>query len=133
MWFNRSPVDLFIAGIWKPPMAHNTDMATAFSIVCRSCAENAFVPGTTDIGLDNDLLQLCSRRVVLEGFSQINNPNKGLGVIHHGAVSNCTSLYCGAHVASRKESTNDCVKILLLAWSGDSSESQISLIRTKFL
>ena len=35
-------------------------------------------------------------------------------------------------MASRKESTIDCVKILLLALSGASIESQISLNRTKF-
>jgi len=125
-------VDSLGIGVWKPPMTHNTDMATAMSIVRRTCAEIAFVPGTTDIGLDDDLLRLRSRRVVLEGYSQINNPNKGLGVVHHGAVSNCTSLYCGGHVASRKESTIDCVKILLLALSGASIESQIYLNRTKF-
>jgi len=125
-------VDSLGVGVWKPPMTHNTDMATAMSIVRRTCAEIAFVPGTTDIGLDDDLLRLRSRRVVLEGYSQINNPNKGLGVVHHGAVSNCTSLYCGGHVASRKESTIDCVKILLLALSGASIESQIYLNRTKF-
>jgi SAP domain len=124
--------DFLGVGVWKPPMAHNADMATAMAILRRSCAEIAFVPGTTDIGLDDDLLRLRSRRVVLEGYSQINNPNKGLGVIHHGAVSNCTSLYCGGHVASRRESTIDCVKILLLALSGASIESQISLNRTKF-
>ena len=68
----------------------------------------------------------------MEGYySQVNNPNKGLGVIHHGAVSNCTSLYCSGHVASTKESTIDCVNILLLALSGASIESQISLNRTK--
>ena len=119
-------------GVWKPPMSHNTEMAHAMEILRRSCAEIAFIPGTTDIGLDDDLLRLRSRRVVLEGYSQINNPNKGLGVIHHGAVSNCTSLYCGGHVASRRESTINCVKILLLALSGALIESQISLNRTKF-
>ena len=55
-----------------------------------------------------------------------------MGVIHHGAVSNFTSLYCGGHVASRKESTIDCVKILLFALSGALIESQISLNRTNF-
>jgi hypothetical protein len=114
-------------------MTHNTDMATAMSIVCISCAEIAFACGTIEIGLDDDLLRLRSRRVVLEGYSQINNPNKGLGVIHHCAVSNCTSLYCGGHVASRKESTIDCVEIILLALSGAVIESQISLNRTKFV
>jgi hypothetical protein len=86
-------------------MSHNTHMATAMMILRRSCSEIGFVSGVTDIGLDDNFLRLRSRKVVLEGYSQINNPNKGLGVIHHGAVSNCTSLYCGGHVASRKEST----------------------------
>ena len=80
-------------GEWTPPMSHNTHMATAMMIVCRSCAEIGFISGVTDVGLDGDLLRLRSRKMVLEGYSQINNPNKGLGVIHHGAVSNCTSLY----------------------------------------
>ena len=108
-------------------------MTTAMMIIHQSCAKIVFiVSGLTDVGLDNDLLRLCSKKVVLEGYSQVNNPNKGLGVIHHGAVSNCTSLYCGGHVASRKESTLDCVKINLLALSaGASIESQISLNRTK--
>ncbi len=79
------------------------------SIFCWSCAEIAFVPGTTEFGLDDDLLWLRSRRVVLEGNSWINNLNKGLGVIHHGAVSKCPTLYCGGHVAPRKESTIDFV------------------------
>jgi hypothetical protein len=67
-------------------MSHNRELAGAMALVRRICAEVAFVPGTTDIGLDDDLLRLRSRKVVLEGYSQINNPNKGLGVIHHGAV-----------------------------------------------
>ena len=119
-------------GVSQPPMTHNRELATAMALVRQICAEMAFIPGTTDIGLDDDLLRLRSRKVVLEGFSQINNPNKGLGVIHHGAVSNCTSLYCGGHVASRNESTIDCVKILLLSLSGHSIESQIRLNRTTF-
>lgn len=90
-------------------MSHNTHMATATMIIRRSCSDIGFISGVTDIGLDDDLLRLCSRKVVLEGYSQINNPNKGLGVIHHGAVSNCTPLYCGGHFASRKESTLDCI------------------------
>ncbi len=112
------------------PLCHTTQkwLAHAMEILRRSCAEIAFIQGTTDIGLDDNLLRLRStgRRVVPEGYSQINNPNKGLGVIHHGAVSNCTSLYCGGHVASRRESTINCVKILLLALSGASIESQTS-------
>ncbi len=68
-------------------MSHNTEMAHAMEILRRSCAEIAFIPGTTDIGLDDDLLRLQSRRVVLEGYSQINNPNKGLSpTVHHCTV-----------------------------------------------
>ena len=112
---------------------HNRELATAMAILQRTCAKAAFIPGTTDIGIDDDLLRLRSRNVVVEGYSQINNPDKGMGVIHYGAVSSCTSVYCGGHVASRKESTIDCVEILLLALSGALIESQISLNRTKIL
>ena len=73
-------------------MTHNRELATAMALVHRISADLTFIPGTTDIGLDDDLLRFRSRKVVLEGFSHINNPNKGMGVIHHGAVSNCTSL-----------------------------------------
>jgi hypothetical protein len=118
-------------GIWQPPMSHNRELATAMAILRRTCAKVAFIPGATDIGLDDNLLRLLSRNLVVEGYWHINNPNKGMGAIHHDAVSKCTSLYCGGHVASMKESTIDCVKILLLALSGALIESQISLNRTK--
>jgi hypothetical protein len=68
----------------------------------------------------------------LYGFSQINNPCKGLGVIHHGAVSVVTGLYIGGHVAARGESTLDCVKILQRSMTGVSSESQIRLDNNTF-
>jgi hypothetical protein len=56
-------------------------------------ADRAFwICGTTDIVLNNDLLQLCSRSIVLKEYSQINNTIKGLVVIYHHAVFNCTSL-----------------------------------------
>jgi hypothetical protein len=112
-------------------MSHNRELATAMAILRRTCAKVAFIPGATDIGLDDNLLRLLSRNLVVEGYWHINNPNKGMGAIHHDAVSKCTSLYCGGHVASMKESTIDCVKILLLALSGALIESQISLNRTK--
>ena len=43
-----------------------------------------------------------------------------------------TYCYCGGHVASRKGSTIDCVKILLRSLSGASVESLISLRQSKF-
>jgi hypothetical protein len=114
-------------------MSHNRELATAMALVCQTCAKVAFIlPGTTDIGLDDDLLCLRSRKVALKGNSQSNNPSVGWGVIDNGAVLNCTSFYCGGHVASCNESTLDCVKILLLSLSGASIESQIGLNRTKF-
>jgi hypothetical protein len=88
-------------------MAHNRELATAMEVVRLP-------------------------KVVLEGYSHTNNPNKGLGVIHHGAVSNCTALYCGGHVASRKETTIECVKIVLMSLTGASIESQINLNGTTF-
>jgi hypothetical protein len=46
-------------GIWQPPMSqHNRELATAMAILQRTCAEVAFIPGTTDIGLDDNLLRL---------------------------------------------------------------------------
>jgi hypothetical protein len=81
----------------------------------------------SQVGLDNDLLRMRSKMVVDHGFSQINNPCKGLGVIHHGAVSVTTGLYIVGHVAARGESNLDCVKILQQSMTGCSSESQIRL------
>ena len=98
---------------WTPPMQHDREMAAAMKVVRRTGAEMACVPGVTQVGLDDDLLRMRSKMVVDHGFSQINNPCKGLGVIHHGAVSVSTGLFIGGHVAARGESTLDCVKILL--------------------
>ncbi len=53
-------------GIWKLSMSNNLELATAMALVWQICAEVAFIPGTTDIGLDDDLLRLRSRKVVLK-------------------------------------------------------------------
>ena len=110
---------------WNPPMQHDREIAAAMDIVRTTGAEIAFVKGVTHVGLDDDLLRMRSKRVINHGFSQINNPCNGLGVIHHGAVSVVTGLYIGGHVAARGESTLDCVKILQRSMTGVSSESQI--------
>jgi hypothetical protein len=81
------------ASTWTPPMQHDREMAAAMDVVCTTGADElAFVAGTSQIGLDDDLLRMRSKRVISHGFSQINNPCKGLGVIHHGAVSVVTGL-----------------------------------------
>ena len=51
-------LDSLSHGIWQPPMSHNRELAFAMAIVRRTCAELAFILGTTDIGLDDDLLQI---------------------------------------------------------------------------
>lgn len=120
------------AGLWLPPMTHNSQVASGMEQVRKICSHLAFIPGVSNIGLDDDLLRLRSHRVVEEGYSQINNPNKGLGVIHHGAVSNTTSLYLAGHVASRAEATIDCVKIIMRSLSGASVESHIRFPNNSF-
>ena len=57
-------------------MAHNRELATAMELVRRTNAEIAFVAGVTDIGLDDDLLRLRSRQVVLEGYSHNKQPKQ---------------------------------------------------------
>ena len=108
-------------------MQHDREMAAAMDIVRTTGAELAFVSGVSQIALDDDLLRMRSKRVIDHGYSQINNPCKGLGVMHHAAVSVVTGLYIGGHVAARGESTLDCVKILQRSMAGVSSESQIRL------
>jgi hypothetical protein len=81
---------------WTPPMQHDREMAAAMDIVRTTGAELAFVSGVSQIALDDDLLRMRSKRVIDHGYSQINNPCKGLGVIHHAAVSVVTGLYIGA-------------------------------------
>ena len=118
---------------WNPPKAHDRDIASAMDVVRRTCAEIAFVSGVTRVGLDDDLLRMRSKRAVAAGFQHTNNPAKGLGVIHHGAVSCVTGLYLGGHVASKGESTLDCVKIVQRSLCGASVESQINLNGNLFL
>ena len=118
---------------WTPPRSHDREMAAVMDIVRTTGAELAFVSGVSQIALDDDLLRMQSKGVIEHGFLQINNPCKGLGVIHHAAVSVVTGLYIGGHVAVRGESTLDCVKILLQrSMAGVSSESQIKLSGNTF-
>jgi hypothetical protein len=101
-------------------------------IVRTTGSELAFIPGVTKVALDDNLLRMRSKKVLAAGYNINNNPTKGLGVIHHGAVSVRTGLYIGGHVAALKESTLDCVKILQRSMTGVSSESQIRLVGTTF-
>ena len=105
-------------GNWNPPMNHDRALAEVMEHVRRKCSDICFVPRTTIPSLDDDLLRLRSTRASQFGLQHTNNPKKGLGVVHHGMVSICTGLYLGGHIASRGESNQDCVQILLRSLSG---------------
>jgi hypothetical protein len=111
-------------GNWRPPMKHDRNLASALECVRKICAELCFVPCVSILSIDDDLLRLRSQLVHDFGLQHTNNPAKGLGVVHHGIVSICTGLYLGGHIASRGESTQECVQILLRSLSGASVDSK---------
>jgi len=105
-------------GNWNPPYEHERTLASMMEQVRVLCSEIAFVKEKSILSMDDDLLRLRSHLVQSTGLSHANNPAKGLGVVHHGIVSATTDLYLGGHIASRGESTEDCVKILLRSLCG---------------
>jgi hypothetical protein len=112
------------SGNWMPPMEHDRHLAGVLEHVRRTSANIGFVPRVTIPSIDDDLLRLRSTKVSLFGLQHTNNPKKGLGVVHHGIVSICTGLCLGGHIASRGESTKDCIQILLQSLSGASVDSR---------
>jgi hypothetical protein len=112
---------------WSEPLKHDRDLAGAMQLARTICAAISYVQKVSVLSMDDDLLRLRSRLVESFGFAQINNPNKGLGTVHHGIVSICTGLFCCGHVGSRGESVLECVQILLLALSGSSILSQAKI------
>jgi hypothetical protein len=61
------------------------------------------------IALDDDLWRHRSKKIIEDGVMQINNPAKGMGIVHHASVSVCTGLYCGGYVQQRDDTTEQCV------------------------
>jgi hypothetical protein len=112
---------------WKVVNSANRNMEKALECFRTEVASIAFVAMVTWFGLDDDLLRLRSFKMMEAGFSQINNPVKGLGAIHHGCVSLITCLYLAGHIQHSNESTLDCVTILQRALSGASIERNIFL------
>lgn len=112
---------------WSEPLKHDRDLAGAMHLARTICSAISYVEKVSILSMDDDLLRLRSRLVESFGLSQINNPNKGLGTVHHGIVSLCTGLFCSGHVGSRGESVLECVQILLLALSGSSILSQAKI------
>ena len=67
-----------------------------------------YVPGSTILSLDDDLLRLSSRDVLaLTALAQTNNPKKGLGVVNNALCSALTSLFLVAHHSRPGETLTD--------------------------
>jgi hypothetical protein len=113
------------ARTWNEPYHNNKIIGDVLEIMRHRYSEIAFFDRHTRITIDDDLLRMRSRKVTEEGYSQINNPVKGLGVIHHGAVSVGTGIYLGGHIPKRGQSTLDCVKILMRGLCRASLDSDV--------
>jgi Transposase IS4 len=118
---------------WDIPFSPNKDLDDAMSTFRLATAKIAFIRGVSMAVIDDDLLRLRSRLIAMFGFTQINNPAKGLGIIHHGVVSVVTSLFLCGHLQRRNESTSDAVTALQQTLSGASVERLINLVGNHFL
>ena len=97
------------ATTWNPPIHRNNEIISLFEEYGKNCARKCFVSGVSMIALDDDLWRHRSKKIVVDDVMQINNPKKGMGVVHHAAVSVCTGLYCGGYVQHRGDTTANCV------------------------
>ena len=84
------------------------------------------------MALDDDLWRKRSKNVIADGVLQINNPKKGMGIVHHASVSVCTGLYCGGYIQHRGDDTNLCVENIQRILSHAISPSEINLNGTIF-
>lgn len=66
---------------WNAPYSINAEMQGIYAAFRNSFAEVAFLPGTTWVGLDDDLLRMRSRKVAESGYNHIHNPCKGMGIV----------------------------------------------------
>lgn len=118
---------------WDPPFTPNHDLELAMSNFRTMIARIGFIPAITMACIDDDLLRMRSRLVQLFGFTQINNPAKGMGIVQHAAVSVVTGLFLCSHVQRRNESTVDSVTVLQNTLSGATVERLINLTGNHFL
>jgi hypothetical protein len=114
-----------LATKWQAPLCPSRDLHRAVQHFRTSFSQIGFVPSVTWLTVDDDLLRLRSRRVGEAGFCQINNPAKGMGIVHHGAVSVVTRLYLAGHVQQRGQSTSDCVTMIQQALTNASCDNLI--------
>jgi hypothetical protein len=119
-------------GTWKESMSRNKELDLLMEQFRIAFAEIGFVENESWVTFDDDLIRLRSRLVALAGFSQINNPAKGMGVIHHGAISVVTRLYLAGHIQQRGQSTLDCVTLIQRALCGVLQDGDIDLKGTLF-
>jgi hypothetical protein len=93
----------------------------------KFCSSIAYIQNVSWACLDDDLLRKRSRSVAKVGYAQVNNPAKGMGVVHHAMVDVVTCLYMGGIIPSCGESTFDCVKIIQTVLCGVSIFAKIVL------
>jgi hypothetical protein len=112
---------------WSAPNESDSSMARVVESFHNFCARIAFIKNVSWVCFDDDLLRHRSRIIPNFGYSQINNPAKGMGVIHHAAVGVVTCLYLGGHIPSFGETTFECVKLIQMALVGLATIGQLVL------
>lgn len=117
---------------WKAKYTKNKDVERLLNSFRTKCAEIAFVPGCSKVGVDDDLNRHRSRAASEAGFSLVNNLKKGMGIIHHGGVSVTSRLYLGGQYQLRGQSVLDCMTMIQRALSGSGCDNQIDLEETMF-
>jgi hypothetical protein len=117
---------------WDAKYVKNKDLEKVINHFRNACTEIANVPGKSKVGIDDDMIRIRSRSVAKDGFSHINNPAKGMGMVHHGIVSVSSRLYIGGQFQMRGQTTLDCMTMLQRSLSGAGCDSQIDLEETLF-
>lgn len=112
---------------WKANYSRNRDFERVVNNFRNSCAAIACIPGKSVSGVDDDLIRGRSKNVAEAGYSHINNPAKGMGMLHHGMVSVPTRLFQGGQFQLRGQTTLDCMTMLQRSKSGAGCDNQIDL------
>jgi hypothetical protein len=103
---------------WSAPNESDSVMAKVVKGFRNFCSSLAFIKNLSWVCFDDDLMRHRSRSIPNFGYAQINNPAKGMGVIHHAAVGVLTCLYLGGHIPNFGETTYECVKLIQMALVG---------------
>jgi hypothetical protein len=103
---------------WRAPFQSDAYTAEVADQFRKHCAGLAFVNGVSAVGLDDDHLRKRSKEVAKCGYTQMNNPKKGQGVVHHAIVVLTTGLFAGGQVPHGGESIFESVSILQMMLAG---------------